>query len=100
MLKIAKDVIYDILRSKVLIAYTLFLLVISFSLFALETDGAKSIVSLLSIVLIIVPLISIIFTTTIGPKHYFIGRIFRRCPFYVGYIFYWYWHSGTRLFAY
>jgi Cu-processing system permease protein len=38
--------------------------VISFSLFALETDGAKSIVSLLSIVLIIVPLISIIFTTT------------------------------------
>ena len=64
MLKIAKYVIYDILRSKVLIAYTLFLLVISFSLFALETDGAKSIVSLLSIVLIIVPLISIIFTTT------------------------------------
>ena len=58
MLKIAKYVIYDILRSKVLIAYTLFLLVISFSLFALETDGAKSIVSLLSIVLIIV------FTTT------------------------------------
>lgn len=64
MLKIAKYVIYDILRSKVLIAYTLFLLLISFSLFALETDGAKSIVSLLSVVLIIVPLISIIFTTT------------------------------------
>ncbi len=64
MFKIAKYVIFDILRSKVLIAYTLFLLVISFSLFALETDGAKSIVSLLSIVLIIVPLISIVFTTT------------------------------------
>ena len=64
MLKISKYVIYDILRSKVLIAYTLFLLAISFALCGLETDGAKSIVSLLSVVLIIVPLISIIFSTT------------------------------------
>jgi Cu-processing system permease protein len=64
MFKICKYVIYDILRSKVLIVYTIFLLVISFSLFALETDGAKSVVSLLSVVLIIVPLISVVFTTT------------------------------------
>jgi Cu-processing system permease protein len=64
MLKIAKYVVYDILRSKVLIAYTLFLLLVSFALFGLETDGAKSVASLLSIVLIIVPLISIVFTTT------------------------------------
>ena len=64
MLKISKYVIYDILRSKVLIAYTLFLLAISFALFGLETDSSKSIVSLLSVVLIIVPLISIIFSTT------------------------------------
>ena len=64
MFKICKYVIYDILRSKVLIVYTVFLLVISFSLFALETDGAKSVVSLLSVVLIIVPLISVVFTTT------------------------------------
>ena len=64
MFKISKYVIYDILRSKVLIAYTIFLLAVSFALFSLETDGAKSLVSLLSIVLIIVPLISIIFTTT------------------------------------
>ena len=64
MLKIAKYVVYDILRSKVLIAYTLFLLAVSLALFSLETDGAKSVVSLLSIVLIIVPLISVVFTTT------------------------------------
>lgn len=64
MLKISKYVIFDILRSKVLLAYTLFLLVVSLALFSLETDGAKSIVSLLSIVLIIVPLISVVFTTT------------------------------------
>ena len=64
MFKIAKYVIFDILRSKVLIAYTLFLMAISFFLFALETDGSKSIVSILSIVLIIIPLISIVFATT------------------------------------
>jgi len=64
MLKISKYIIYDILRSKVLIAYTLFLFAISFSLFYFESDSAKSIVSLLSVVLIIVPLISIIFSTT------------------------------------
>lgn len=64
MLKICKYIIYDILRSKVLIAYTLFLFAISFSLFYFEPDTAKSLVSLLSVVLIIVPLISIIFSTT------------------------------------
>lgn len=64
MLKICKYIIYDILRSKVLIAYTLFLFAISFSLFYFEADTSKSIASLLSVVLIIVPLISIIFSTT------------------------------------
>lgn len=64
MFKISKYVIYDILRSKVLIAYMLFLLAISFSLFALGNDVAKSLVSLMNVVLIIVPLISIIFATT------------------------------------
>lgn len=64
MLKISKYIIYDILRSKVLIAYTLFLFAISFALFYLEPDPAKSVASLLSVVLIIVPLISAVFTTT------------------------------------
>jgi Cu-processing system permease protein len=64
MLKICKYIIYDILRSKVLIAYTLFLFAISFSLFYFEPGNSKSLVSLLSVVLIIVPLISIIFSTT------------------------------------
>ncbi len=64
MFKICKYVIYDILRSKVLITYMLFLLAISFSLFTLGNDIAKSVVSLMSVVLIIVPLISIVFSTT------------------------------------
>jgi Cu-processing system permease protein len=47
----------------VVIAYTLFLLVVSFSLFQLEENHSKAILSLLNIVLIVVPLISMIFTT-------------------------------------
>lgn len=63
MLKLSRYVLYDILRSKVIIAYTLFLLVVSCSLFQLEENSSKAILSLLTIVLIVVPLISMIFTT-------------------------------------
>ncbi len=55
---------YDILRSKVLIAYSLFLLLVSFSLFSMEENSSKSLISLMSVVMIIVPLVSIIFSTT------------------------------------
>ncbi len=63
MLKLSRYVLYDILRSKVIIAYTLFLLVVSCSLFQLEENDSKAILSLLNIVLIVVPLISMIFST-------------------------------------
>lgn len=63
MLKLSRYVLYDILRNKVIIAYTLFLFIVSFSLFQLEENDSKAILSLLNIALIIVPLISMIFTT-------------------------------------
>jgi Cu-processing system permease protein len=63
MLKLSRYVLYDILRSKVVIAYTLFLLAVSCSFFQLEENSSKAILSLLNIVLIVVPLISMIFTT-------------------------------------
>ncbi len=63
MLKLSRYVLYDILRSKVVIAYTMFLLLVSFSLFQLEENESKAILGLLNIVLIVVPLISMIFTT-------------------------------------
>jgi Cu-processing system permease protein len=63
MKKIIKYVMADILRSRILIGYTLFLLVIALSVFSLEDDPAKGLLSLLNIVLIIVPLVSIIFST-------------------------------------
>lgn len=63
MLKISKYVLYDIARNKVAIAYTLFLLVISLSMFSMEENSSKAILSLLNIVLIVVPLISLVFST-------------------------------------
>jgi len=63
MKKILKYVFTDILRNKIVIGYTLFLLVLSMSVFNLEDNSAKGLLSLLNIVLIIVPLVSIIFST-------------------------------------
>ena len=63
MIKLSRYVLYDILRSKIVIGYTLFLLVVSMSMFSLEENSSKAILSLLNIVLIVIPLISLIFTT-------------------------------------
>ena len=63
MLRLSKYVLYDILRSKIIIGYTLFLLVISVSMFQMEENSGKAMLSLLNIVLIVVPLISIVFST-------------------------------------
>src|SRR6476661_3620928 len=63
MFKISKYVLYDILRNKVVLAYTLFLLIVSLSLFQMEENSGKAILSLLNIVLIVVPLVSMVFST-------------------------------------
>lgn len=54
--------IIDILRNKIVLGYTLFLLLISLSIFNLEDNSAKGLLSLLNIILIIVPLVSILFS--------------------------------------
>lgn len=63
MLKISKYVLYDILRNKVVLAYTVFLFIISMSLFQMEENSSKAVLSLLNIVLIVVPLVSMVFST-------------------------------------
>ena len=63
MIKIAKYVMYDILRNRFVMLYTLFLLLVTFSMFSLDSDPGKSTLSLLNIILLVVPLVSIIFTT-------------------------------------
>ncbi|MGB3163089.1 MAG: ABC transporter permease subunit, partial [Chitinophagaceae bacterium] len=63
MMKLSKYVLYDILRSKIIIAYTLFLFVVSISMFQMEENSSKAMLSLLNIVLIVLPLVSLVFTT-------------------------------------
>jgi len=62
MRKIIKYVIIDILRNRIMLLYTLFLLVISLSIFNLEDNSSKGLLSLLNIILIIVPLVSLLFS--------------------------------------
>ena len=62
-MKLSRYVLYDIVRNKIVIAYTIFLFVISMSLFRMEENNGKAMLSLLNILLIVVPLISMIFAT-------------------------------------
>ncbi|WP_316815722.1 ABC transporter permease subunit [Pedobacter nyackensis] len=63
MKKILKYVILDIVQNKIVLIYTFLLLLVSLSVFNLESNAAKGVLSLLNIILILVPLISIIFST-------------------------------------
>lgn len=63
MFKLSRYILYDILRNRIVIAYTLFLFVVSFSMFRMEENSARSMMSLLNIVLIVLPLVSLVFTT-------------------------------------
>ena len=63
MNKIIKYVMADRLRNKIVVGYTLFLLLISLSVFNLDDNSTKGLLSLLNLVLIVVPLVSIIFST-------------------------------------
>lgn len=64
MLKIAKYIILDIIKSKVLLAYTLLLMAISLTIFLSDADVTKGLVSITTVILIIVPLVSIVYATT------------------------------------
>ncbi len=63
MKKIIKYVMSDILQNRIVLVYTFFLLVTSLSVFSLEDNNSKGLLSLLNIILLIVPLVSIIFST-------------------------------------
>lgn len=63
MIKIAKFIFFDILKNKILLIYTLFLFVISWAILGLENNPSKATLNLLNIVLLVVPLLSIVFST-------------------------------------
>jgi Cu-processing system permease protein len=63
MKKLLKYVVIDIVQNKIVLLYTFLLLIISLSVFNLENNASKGLLSLLNIILILVPLICIIFST-------------------------------------
>lgn len=63
MTRVLKYVFYDILRTRFILFYTLFLLVCTFAMFQVDNDYGKIVLSLMNIVLMVVPLISVVFTT-------------------------------------
>ncbi len=63
MNRIIKIILLDILKSKIVIAYTLVLAILSWSSFALEDNSAKGILTVLNVILFTVPLVSILFAT-------------------------------------
>lgn len=63
MRKIFKYIIIDILRNRIVLFYTAFLFLLSFSVLMLEDTSGKGMLSLLNVVLMIVPLFSLLFST-------------------------------------
>lgn len=63
MPQIIKYIFYDILRTRFILLYTIFLFVSTFALFQLDSDTGKVVMSLMNIVLMAIPLVSIVFTT-------------------------------------
>ena len=63
MNKIARFIFFDKLKNKIVIFYTILLFIISWSVLGLESNFTKATLSLLNVVLLVVPLVSIIFST-------------------------------------
>lgn len=63
MNKIARFIFFDILKNKIVVFYTVLLFIISWSILGLDKNYTKATLSLLNIVLLVVPLVSVIFST-------------------------------------
>ncbi len=63
MTRVIKYIFYDILRTRFILLYTIFLFVSTMAMYQLDSDSGKVVLSLLNIVLMVVPLVSIVFTT-------------------------------------
>lgn len=63
MNRIIKIIFLDILKNKIIVAYTLILAILSWSSFGLEDNSSKGLLTILNIILFTVPLVSILFAT-------------------------------------
>ncbi len=64
MLKLLKYALYDILKSRFAMIYTLFMILVAVSIYQVSDDLSKVSLSLMNIMIMIVPLISAVFATT------------------------------------
>lgn len=63
MYRIIKFIVLDILKSKIVLVYTMILAALAWGVFSLEDNSTKGILTLLNVVLLIVPLVAVIFST-------------------------------------
>ncbi|MFA7688201.1 MAG: ABC transporter permease subunit [Moheibacter sp.] len=63
MIKVLKYVAIDILKNKIVLAYLVMLALFAWSAFGLEDNVSKGILTVLNIVLLAVPLVSVLFST-------------------------------------
>lgn len=63
MNRIIKIIFLDILKNKIVLAYTLILGLLSWSSFGLEDNSAKGLLTILNVILFTVPLVSVLFAT-------------------------------------
>lgn len=63
MIRLIKFIILDILKNRIILFYMIVLAMLSWGVFSLEDNSTKGLLSLLNIILMIVPLVSVIFST-------------------------------------
>lgn len=63
MNRIIKFIVLDILKNKIVLVYTIILSILSWSVFSLEDNSTKGLLTLLNVILLTVPLVSVVFST-------------------------------------
>jgi Cu-processing system permease protein len=63
MTRIIKFVVLDILKNKIVLIYTILLFALCWSVFSLEDNATKGLLTLLNVIVLTTPLISVIFST-------------------------------------
>ena len=64
MLRIIRIILMDVLKSKFIMIYTCLLFMMSMSVFNLEDNYTKGLLSLLNLILLTIPLVSIMYSTS------------------------------------
>ena len=63
IIRLLRHILLDLIRTRFVLVYFVLLMAGSITLFSMETDAGKVMVSLLNIVMMVVPLVSIVYAT-------------------------------------